>query len=120
MCEVLVRVVDKVNPNDANLDAQCLKRGDFVSICPDGWGWSQIERTNPDWRIVKISGLSVEEAKAYLAKGAKYRRAFKLDVDDVTLPQGVKNYVQDSARTADSITVTRAQIVNFIKARSQA
>lgn len=59
MCEILVRVVDKVNPNDAVLNRQCRKAGDVVCVKPDGWGWSVMERTNPEWKILKIPNVDV-------------------------------------------------------------
>jgi len=90
MCEMLIRVVDKVN-DDPYLDAKCTKRGDVITVQPDGWGWSRAELRNPDWRIIKIPGVTVIEAESFL--GAEMdadpanpsqvlqRRAFRLDVD---------------------------------------
>ena len=104
MCEMLVRVVDKVN-EDLYLDAQCLKRGDVVVICPDGWNWSAAERKNPDWRIVQLPKVSELEASSFLgpeldedpANPSKVlrRRAFKLDVDAV---KELKDALKDDSR----------------------
>jgi len=66
MAELLVRVVDKVNPNDPDLDLQCLKRGDVVAIGEDGWPWSGKELSNPDWKVMYFPGASVSAAESYL------------------------------------------------------
>lgn len=91
MAELLVRVVDKVNPNDPYLDAKCTKRGDVICVQPDGWVWGREEQTNPEWRIVRVPGLSVTQCLGFLApeididpqhpSKVLQRRAFKLDVD---------------------------------------
>ncbi len=97
MCEMLVRVVDKVN-DDPYLDVQCTKRGDVIAIQPDGWVWGREELRNPDWRIVKVPGVSVTQAAAFLGPELNTdpanpsrmlrRRAFRLDVDALPDPKG--------------------------------
>jgi hypothetical protein len=91
MCEMLVFVVDRVN-DDPILDAKCYKRGDVVVVCEDGWDWSKEEKLNPDWKIVKAKGLSVDDAASFMAPEPEtdplnpspvlQRRAFKLKLDD--------------------------------------
>ncbi len=91
MAELLVRVKDKVNPDSPQLDAKCLKAGDVVVACPDGWEWSELEKSNPDWLIVKVPGMSMEEAKTFTAPEVGDRlvnpmlrqRAFKIDLEQV-------------------------------------
>jgi len=68
MAEMLLRVVDKINDTDPVLDAHCTKRGDVIVICPDGWPWSATERTNPDWKIVKVPGVAVDALTGFLAE----------------------------------------------------
>lgn len=92
MAELLIRVVDKSN-DDPYLDVQCLKRGDVVVICEDGHEWSQAELTNPEWRILKVPGVTLVQAEAFLGPEVDedptqpsrvlQRRAFKVDLDDV-------------------------------------
>lgn len=97
MCEMLVRVVDKVN-DDPYLDAQCTKRGDVIAIQPDGWVWGTEELRNPEWRIIKIPGVPVVQAASFLGpemdldpanpSRVLQRRAFRLDVDALPDPRG--------------------------------
>lgn len=89
MAELLVRVIDKINA-DETLNLQCLKRGDVVSICEDGHTWGTVELANPDWRIVTIPGVAVEDLEGLLmpeidvdskAPTPKRRRMFNLNLD---------------------------------------
>jgi hypothetical protein len=57
MCEILVRVTDKVNEKDPLQDALCLKRNEAIAVCEDGHPWSKLERSNPDWRIIALPGI---------------------------------------------------------------
>lgn len=59
MAELLVRVVDKTNPNDAAADRLLPKAGDVIDVHPDGWAWSKAELSNPEWRILRIPDLDV-------------------------------------------------------------
>lgn len=91
MCEILVRVIDKTNPGDPYLDAKCTKRGDVISVQRDGWPWGVQEQLNPDWRIVKIPGVSVDDVASLLAPEPEtdpqnpsrmlQSRLFRLDLD---------------------------------------
>jgi len=89
MSELLIRIVDKVNPNDPALDLQCLKRGDVVTIGEDGWGWSAKELANSDWKVMYFPGASMSAAQSYLAPelpngpddlSPKRRRAFAFNL----------------------------------------
>jgi hypothetical protein len=66
MSELLIRVVSKVNVDDADLNSMLLKRGDVVTIQPDGHNWGTQELSNPDWRIVRILGMTRAEADALM------------------------------------------------------
>lgn len=106
MAEFLVRVVDKVN-SDIYLDSKCLKAGDVVVVCPDGWLWSSEELTNPDWRIVAIPSVTVIQAQAFLAPELDTdptrpsrllrRRAFRIDL--TLLPAAWQAWIADASRT---------------------
>jgi hypothetical protein len=107
MAEMLVRIVDKVNPDSKVLDARCLKRGMVVTIQPDGWEWSDAERKAPYWQIVTVPGASVDDLSAYLApepgdaavNDLLQRRAFKLDVD-IAQANAVKSRPTDPTAAA--------------------
>lgn len=113
MAELLVRVIDKIN-DDPVLNTKCMKRGDVVVVCPDGWGWSKEELTNPFWRIIKMPNLSMEEANRFLApeldtdpnqpSKTLQRRAFKLDFN--ILPLTVKADIDSPIRLAEVLEAT--------------
>jgi len=42
-------------------------RGDVIAAMPDGWDWSDEEKTNPAWRILKMPTLTQAEADSLLA-----------------------------------------------------
>ncbi len=93
MAELLVRVVDKAPPSTS-------RRGDVIAVQPDGWPWGRMEMANPDWRLVKLPHVSVEDARNALLepgrrssptqeRGLVPRRAFRLEIEagePVTLP----------------------------------
>lgn len=131
MAELLVRVVDKVNNDSVYLDAKCLKRGDVVVVCPDGWVWSDLERKNPDWHIVKVPGMSMSEAQAFTSPeigdpklNLMLRpRAFKVDVDtlakaekslETTADKGIKGKqdILANARAVESVTLTAKKLTD--------
>lgn len=79
--ELLVRIVDK-GPHDNQS-----KAGDVIAICPDGWEWSQAERTNPDWIIIHAD-LTEIESNALQSAHLKYEakrglRRWKIDTKNL-------------------------------------
>jgi|ERR1035437_2281045 hypothetical protein len=54
--ELLVWLNDK-KLDDADigtdLDFSSYKQGDVICVMPDGWGWTDSERNNPDWVIIR-------------------------------------------------------------------
>lgn len=89
MSAILVSLIDKHNPNDPALCAQCHKRGDGIVVMPDGHAWSERERTHAGWRILGLPLVSESAASALLAPGRvtpgsgklPTRHAFYLDLD---------------------------------------
>jgi hypothetical protein len=88
MCELLVRVVDKIN-DDPYLDAQCSKRGDVIVVVEDGHAWGREEIANPDWTIIKVPGVAAKDATGFVARELNYseqpnymlqKRAFAFDL----------------------------------------
>lgn len=57
MCEFLVMARDKINPTCVYMNSQEFKRGDVVSEYPDGHNWGKVERSHPDFRIIRIAGV---------------------------------------------------------------
>lgn len=58
MAELLVRIVSKPDhPTDKRLSAGRTNRGDVIVVKPDGWPWSEREKSNPAWRIIPIPGV---------------------------------------------------------------
>jgi hypothetical protein len=123
MAEIVVVVKDKVN-KDFYLDCGCYKRGDVIEVREDGWPWGTIDRSNPDWRIIKVPQHSVAELAAFLAREKDtdpknpsrtlQKRHFKLDIDNPALPQELKDLVADDSRQVevavnDATTAAAAQ-----------
>lgn len=118
MAEILLRVVDKTNPDDKALDKQCSKRGDVIVVCPDGWSWGVEELKSDVWRIVKLPGVDpdsmrdlieplwTDEREPQLVK----KRAKKLDIDklEAVLSQKIDETKQGDRKAEVSLTVQEA------------
>ena len=65
--ELLVRIVDRVNDQDPSLNAQLTKAGDVIAFHEDGADWGLMEVKNPEWRIVRVPGMTLTEAEALTA-----------------------------------------------------
>ena len=131
MCEVLLRIRDKINKVDVYADVQCLKRGDIVSIVADEWVWGSEELTNDDWRIIKFPNIALSTAEAFLSPelpldpanpGKMNRlRGFKFDIDDPLIPAGFAAWLADDTRVTPTRTVnfTGPQLLAFKKAKER-
>ena len=116
MAELLIRIRDKETHPNPYVDVQRSKRGDVISVCPDGWAWTPAELTNPEWRIVKVIGLDDEVVQQLLRpepgdprlNKMLRRRQYKIDVDFASLPKAGKDYLRDDTRSAASITISKA------------
>lgn len=102
------------------------KSGDVIVVCENGWPWGVQELNSPMFRIVSIPSMTVSEASQFVApevdtdpnnpsKTLK-RRAFKLDFDNITLPQAIKAWWQDDTRATPIVKpsdfgITKAQVV---------
>ena len=62
MAELLVRITNKAT---GIVGAEMA--GDVVAVCPDGWGWTTAETTNPEWRVIKLPGIDPASLADYQA-----------------------------------------------------
>ncbi len=66
MCELVVWVVGQKH-DDPYMDAQAWKKGDVICAVDDGHAFSPAERSNADWTILTLPGVSVEAVASFLA-----------------------------------------------------
>ena len=119
MCELLIRVRDKEFA-DTYQKVKQLGRGDVVVVVENGWSWSQKELTNPDWRILKLPNILVDDVVDLLAPEENptpgvpnrmlQRVGKRLDLSHVNLAS-LLAWIQDDTRAQPTRTVniTRAQ-----------
>ena len=107
MAEIIVRVINKVN-KDFYLNCKCTKRGDVISVCPDGWSWGSAELTSPEYRILVFPNLTVDDVSPLTVpekdidpknpSKTLQKRAFKLDLDSPLIPKEMVNALNDNTR----------------------
>lgn len=117
MCELLLRVTDKVNP-DFYMNTKCTKRGDVVVVQPDGWVWGERELTLPFWRILKAPGASMSAGETFLApeldtdpqnpSRTLQRRAFGFNLAHPSLPAALTAYLVDDTRAQPAYTLAQS------------
>lgn len=62
--ELLIDLTGRVGSASPDTDWQA---GDVIVVCPDGWPWSETERTNPRWLILKCPTLARTEGDSMMA-----------------------------------------------------
>ncbi len=99
MCELLVRIVDKPLSGDPAVDCHRTRRGDVIDVRVDGAGWTPREMTNPDWVILSVPGMSLEEGQSLTVgepRGPQTplarRLMFRLDLDALSVVTGGVRY----------------------------
>jgi hypothetical protein len=65
MAELLIRVHDKVG-SDIYQNAQLTKAGDVIVVMPNEWTWGFVERSHPDWRLLRVPTLTLSEGQIFL------------------------------------------------------
>jgi hypothetical protein len=90
--ELLVAVVDH------GPDVDHIKKGEVITIQEDGWGWTEAELNNPNWRIIRspIINTHAQSLMIYhtdpkqVGVGQRFpRKRNLLNVDALgSLPQG--------------------------------
>ncbi len=111
MCELLVRVVDKPLSGKPEVDCHRTRRGDVIVAQADGAGWGTGELTSPDWVILSVPGMSLEEGLALTVGDPvdasttrfPHKRLFRLDLDALGVAQG-----RDRVRQQVSVQQVRA------------
>lgn len=125
MAEILIFAGNNTHPNPEKDRRGCWKRGMPVCVKPDGHTWGR-EETLPKFVIVKIPGVPVAKAEAFLetqfvndsgvanlgadGRPTTYRRR-AWEVAWNSLPAGIRNTLQ----TTGVITVSVAQIRNYLR-----
>jgi hypothetical protein len=56
MCELVVRITDKAGANP-----QTDQIGDIIAARDDGFQWGSRDLSNPQWRVVSLPGVPVED-----------------------------------------------------------
>lgn len=125
---LVFRVKDRPTTGNQREDAKNLRAGDLIAPFPDSHVFSAIELSNPDWRIVNISDIPVEDVKLLTATDdyedttipePKVRRN-RLDIHSPQLPKPFRDYVDDDARVNpiyDAGAVWTTILKPYIKAR---
>jgi len=102
--QLVVRVVSRPH-SDPKTHTARTHRGDVISFVDDNHVFSQRELTNPEWRIVKVD-ITLSEAMAFIAveedventKSRKWKRKFGLDLDNISFPKEIRDYISDATR----------------------
>jgi hypothetical protein len=112
--ELLVRIVDKPKSGDVYLDAARTVAGDVIAFAPDGHIWGTEEVRNPDWRIIRVPGMSLTEAKAmtgaelpqaFTPNQLLRKRQFVLDIEQLDIMEGGK-VLADRTATPKGVDAT--------------
>lgn len=127
--ELLLRVVDKTH-TDPYVDVTHTKRGDVVVVCPDGWPWGDMEKSNPDWRILKWPDLLQADAESLVSREIAVApqappattdrmlqaRGFHLKLDNNNkLPPDMVSYLADSTRSQWFYAVPNTVTISDLK-----
>lgn len=65
MCHLVFFVRDRANPDDVFKDARLYKAGDVIESLPDRWNFGSQDLANPDWRILFVPDMTVEEGHQF-------------------------------------------------------
>jgi len=66
MAEILVRVVPHSH-STPQTEYLHIGQYDAVDMHDDGWGWTPTELNNPEWRVIRIQGTTVEALLQWIA-----------------------------------------------------
>lgn len=127
MCELLVRVRDKPLTGNPVVDSQRTRRGDVIAATPNGWGWSHAERANPEWIILQVPGMPLEEGLALATpepradqrktrsapRRVTHKRMFRLNLDVIVGPDTGRRDVEVLRLTANDVRANSSRKESF-------
>jgi hypothetical protein len=123
MAQLLFTVASMTSP-DIYKDVGLHKRGDVIAVMPDKHVWSAKELSNPDWRIVHIPGVPVAVFEDLLMQETpngpgtlhltRQLRGRRLDVSDISIPAGVRDWLTDDTRAEPVRTIAARAIIDAI------
>lgn len=129
--ELLVFVQDKIH-DDFYLNTKFPKRGDVIAAQMDGWKWGTEELADGRFRIIRVLGLSIDDAQMLLSSEIDIDpknpsrtlqfRAFKLDVDNSILKDKLDFFsdhtvVDVVAKNGNLKSVEKKETVHFKRER---
>lgn len=89
--ELLIRIVDKIDPEDPVKHHRLTKAGDVIVYKPDGHDWGIEEVNNPHWRIIRVPDMPENVARSLIAEQVPSmpgqllkRRAVTLDISKLS------------------------------------
>lgn len=104
--------------------AALYKPFDLVTAKPDGWAWGDQEVSNPWFRIIRWSAVSLTQVQPYmstlqpvldangLATTLFQARGFFLDLSDVRIPPALWTWWQDDTRAQPIFVVPGAFVLD--------
>ena len=104
--QLVIRVLSRPD-SDPKTHADRTHRGDVIVVMPDTHIFSEFERTNPEWRIIKINltesegmALKTEEVDAGNVKLLKWKRINRLNLDlpSPSYPNDFSAFIADDSR----------------------
>lgn len=95
MAEMVIRVAPAELSGNPDVDRKRQPQGAVLDILPDGHPFSDAERKNPNWAIIKFPGVKVSALMGYMACDPEYKddqvrtgRRWRFVVDIAELTKG--------------------------------
>jgi hypothetical protein len=116
MAELLVKATNATNPNQAEDQAGCYKRGMPVLVRPDGHTWGALEGL-PRFAIVKIPLIAVATVEKYALPyldGSNHLVRRRLwQIRWVDLPAGAQNTLQTTGQLVIKATAAYGGVFDY-------
>jgi len=109
MCELLVKAQDSTAAESAGK----WRAGRIVAVMPDGHEWGDKEGL-PDFYLIKVPGVTVDAAKAYLAEW-NHDPAFELTASQVSTDSYRYKMTSSAVAAGGKGTITLSQVRNFFE-----